>query len=309
MTDAARRTGRTLRLGSLVLFAILVAAPTMVRAEKKLRWQFSPDQQLKQVMVQNVNIAMKLGERDFSTTMTQTIDTQWKIRSVNEEGVADMSQTITRVQMTLKGPGIAYDVDTDAKEIPDGLGKPIAETLKSLVNNSFQLKMNTLGEVIDVTVPEEMANAIQAAPGGEQLAGTFSEEGIENMIIQGTPSFPEKAVDEGAKWSREFSMKIPPVGTMNIVSTYTYAGVQEGDPPLDKLTVGLKQSIDAEGAGGMQINMKDQQTEGTILFDNQAGRMVRSETKQKVTMEISTGGQTIDQVVDQSIEVTFTPVE
>lgn len=298
------------RLVCLALLLTPMALPNNVWAQKVLRWKFTPGQQLNQVLTQDVNLTMTVQGNAIKMSMTQSVDTLWKVNKVDDEGVAELTQTITRVRMSMRGPVGNFDIDTSAEKSPEeGMGKQLADALNALVNKSFQLQMNGQGKVLSVTVPEEMTKALQSTPGGDQLANTFSEEGLKNMITQGTPSFPKEAISKGATWTSEFSMKIPPAGTMGVVSTFTYAGEEDGNPPLDKLDVKLKQTVKTDEDGQFQITMKDQKTDGAIYFDSQAGRMVRSEIKQEMTMEIVAGGQTIDQQLGQTIKVTFAPVK
>jgi hypothetical protein len=298
---ASRILGRLIFCGLLVTWATV---PRSVLAETVLRWRFTAGQELQQTMTQKMTITMSINNREMRTEMNQTIDAVWKINAVDNEGTADMLQTIRRMRITVKGPGGGFELDTDSVEAGEGAAEAVAEALKKLVNADFRLKMNAQGEVIDVTIPAGVTEALQDLPGAEQLAETFSEEGMKNMITQGTPSLPKEGVTEGATWKREMSMKLPPAGTMNTVSTFTYMGIEGDDPPLHKLKVDLTQSI-VPGEGGMKITLKDQQTQGSVYFDNEAGRMTGSEIKQVMTMEISLGGPTVEQKIDQTVKVSF----
>ena len=52
-----------------------------------------------------------------------------------------------------------------------------------------------------------------------------------------------------------------------------------------------------------QLKVKSQDIKGTIHFDNKTGRMSDKETKTKTVMEISAMGQTIEQVMEQTVTV------
>ena len=67
----------------------------------------------------------------------------------------------------------------------------------------------------------------------------------------------------------------------------------------------MKQSVKPAAADGPQVTVKDQTSEGEILFDNEAGRMVRSNIKQGMTLQITVGEQTVDQKLVQTIKVSF----
>lgn len=295
----------------LVLCSVLLgilALPANGLAQTLLRWKFSPGQELKQTMTQEMGVSMSVKEQEIETSVSQTIDGLWKIDAVDDSGVASMTQIIRRIRMAVNGP-VKFEVDTGAAEAPPGIAGSIAAVLKTLVDAEFRLKMNPRGEVLELTVPEEATDALQNLPGGQQVSSMFNADAIKKMIAQGTPSFPEDKVAQGESWKREFSAKISPAVSMDTVSTYTYAGASEDNQDLDKLRVDMKQIIQSDEDEKTQISIVDQKTDGTIYFDNQAGYMVRSNIKQALTTRVAAGGQTFDQQIEQTIKVSFTPVE
>jgi len=57
----------------------------------------------------------------------------------------------------------------------------------------------------------------------------------------------------------------------------------------------------------MQMKIKDQSSDGEVLFNIAAGRLQSTSLKQNVTIEASVNGQPIQQKIDQKIDVTVTP--
>jgi hypothetical protein len=57
----------------------------------------------------------------------------------------------------------------------------------------------------------------------------------------------------------------------------------------------------------MQMKIKDQSSDGEVLFNIPAGRLQSTSLKQNVTIEASVNGVPIQQKIDQKIDVTVTP--
>ena len=57
----------------------------------------------------------------------------------------------------------------------------------------------------------------------------------------------------------------------------------------------------------MQMKVKDQKSDGEVLFNATAGRLGSMSVKQDMTMEIAVAGQTLQQQIHQDIEVKVTP--
>jgi hypothetical protein len=57
----------------------------------------------------------------------------------------------------------------------------------------------------------------------------------------------------------------------------------------------------------MQMKIKEQTSDGEVLFNIPAGRLQSTTLKQNVTIEATVGGQPIQQKIDQKINVTVSP--
>jgi hypothetical protein len=55
------------------------------------------------------------------------------------------------------------------------------------------------------------------------------------------------------------------------------------------------------------MNIKEQSSDGEVLFNIAAGRLHSTSLNQKVTIQANAGGQAIEQKIDQKIDVTVSP--
>jgi hypothetical protein len=124
------------------------------------------------------------------------------------------------------------------------------------------------------------------------------------MVGQAAFAMPEK-LEPGDEWTQKMEMQLPGIGKQITETTYKYEGAKEVDgKEYDVFTPSLK--IRYEG-GATQVNVGDQKSEGQILFDREAGRLQQSELKQNMTLTLSAGGQSIDQKLEQTIEMKHVP--
>ena len=57
----------------------------------------------------------------------------------------------------------------------------------------------------------------------------------------------------------------------------------------------------------MEMKMKDQKTDGEVLFDVEAGELHSMSINQNITLDMVAAGQTMPGTIDQNIEVKVTP--
>jgi hypothetical protein len=63
------------------------------------------------------------------------------------------------------------------------------------------------------------------------------------------------------------------------------------------------------GEGPMKMDLKEQKSDGEILFDAEAGRMHSSKLNQDLAMSVNVGGQAIEQTIHQVVDVKVAPAK
>ena len=100
------------------------------------------------------------------------------------------------------------------------------------------------------------------------------------------------------------------LGTAKVQGTYTYEGTADRDgKTLDKIGYQAKWELGDAKVGGLPVKFKDQTLEGVIYFDNAAGRFVESSITQKMTLELSLAGKTINQSISTESITKLTPAK
>ena len=58
----------------------------------------------------------------------------------------------------------------------------------------FDMRMNTLGEILEVEVSQETLEGLKSLPNAQQMGSLFSKENLVGMIKQGAPAMPKQPV-------------------------------------------------------------------------------------------------------------------
>ncbi|WP_435009766.1 DUF6263 family protein [Tundrisphaera lichenicola] len=296
---------------SLMLGLVLIGGTSPVRAEAtKLRWKFKPGEVLRYTMVQTQSMTTKVKRptpQEFKQGFTLTLDQTWKVKSVDDSGVATLTQTIDRIRTTAELP--QGKVAFDSKEKKD-IGSLAGPLFKMLVGAEFTFKMDGRGAISDIQLPEPMLATLRSKdePAGAQ--GQFSEAGLKNMISQIGLFLPEGPVEPGATWDRKLTIPAGPEGqTRGIEQNYAYRGPEVGKPGK---TAGIELKIKFDPMKPdpeVPVTIKSQESSGRFEFDNEAGRIATSRITEKVELAGSIEGQEISQAGETTTALTLSGSE
>lgn len=286
------------------LFACLLASPT-IADDVPLVWKFQTGDEHQYRMLQRMDMEMALGEanRKIETAVEQVIDMTWKIDQVDEQGQAKVVQKIDRLRMNMQAPGqpeMKYDTDSD--EAPAGFAAMLTPLFKAMTESSFKMTMSPRGQFSDVEMPESFANALKNVPGAAMMGEMFSDDGFANMIQKSSLILPEpKDLQPGHEWSTTSEMKNPQLGVISTQLTYRYLGPREVEGTnFEVFSIKMKMGF-GEGAGGVKVEIADQDTNGEILFNRDAGRLESSKLQQEVDMNVIVGEHTMSQKMLQKV--------
>jgi len=283
-------------------------------AADPLRWKFNVGEKLDYTMVQEMNMAASgaaLGGAGQATTMRQEMDMSWDVQGVNNEGEAVIKQKFDRVKMKMTGANGEFEYDSKSDAAPTGLAALIAPMYKAMTQSEFEITMTARGEVKEVKVPEEVLTALKSSPAAAQMGDIATAEGFKKMISQGALVLPKDSPKEGDTWQTKVEMNNPMAGKQIVETTYRYEGTKEIDgTKYAVIKPELKMSFDAGAAKAPpQLSMKiaDQKSDGEILFNVDKGRLYTTMLTQNVAIDTSFAGQTVQQKIDQKIDVKVTP--
>jgi hypothetical protein len=285
-TPRHARVGRG--IGALtLLIAFHASGGSASAAAPRLAWKFTPGESLHYENVQKTVTELKGdGESISKTAVSQTIDTTWKVQSVDASGAAEMTQTFDRFRVRIESPfGLVEWDSQDGKEPVGAVASGVIPGYKPLVGATFRYKMSPQGELSDIRVPEGLLDKLKGAGITAAGMGTFSEEGLKSMIRDSSLVLPSDPLDK--PWTRETKTPAPPLGTQVIERTFTYEGA---DPASGAEKVGMKLvfKLEQDPSSRSKVEVGSQEGRGSYLFDTRAGRVVSYEQTRKLQLVLTT---------------------
>lgn len=295
-----------------------------VQADEPLRWKFKVGQKLDYNMVQEMQMAASgpAIPQEMKTSMHQEMSMTWEVLGLDDKsGEAVIRQKFDRVKMKMSTPVGGFEYDSKSEEAPTGLGAMVATMFKAMTEGDFEITITSRGEVKDVKIPEQVVTAVKNSPNAAAMGDVASAEGLKKMLSQGSLVLPKDPLKKGDTWSTKVEVKNPTVGKQINETTYRFEGTKEINgkqfaviKPQVKMEFEQEQAAAKEGQPqqpaaqqSMQMKIKDQKSDGEVLFDIPEGRLHSTSLKQNVTIETSVNGQPVQQKIDQKIDVTVTP--
>ncbi|HEV3002849.1 MAG TPA: hypothetical protein VGX78_00240 [Pirellulales bacterium] len=290
-------------LPALVACASLASS---VRADesKTLRWKFVKGETSHYVLEQDVVQEATSDEQSSKTTVKQTFDVTWKVNSVDDQGVAELTRTVERVRINAEGPpeaGPPVAFDSSKK----GMDPRMVESFKPLLKQPFVMKIDPQGVISDVKVPDSTKEALKGPPAPN---GASTEDAFKEMLAADTVEFPAKGLTRGSHWQHTSETQMP-FGKQKVTTTYTYAGPAKHEGhELDKIDMKVHMELlDADrGAKGRpepKPKIVSQESGGVIYFDGEKGRLVSSQMKNTVETEVTQGDKKFTETVNSTMLV------
>ncbi len=304
--DGTRSAGFLVAVAAV---ALLLSSAEPAFAQKMLRWKFEKGQTFAWKMVQDANITMTIGdmEQESSTSFAMTMG--MFVKEVDEDSVASLEITMDRFQMEMEMAGQKMEYDSNSDEAPAGLGEVFKKTFDPLMAMTYTFKMDSLGEILDVEVPEDMLKMLESNPGMQQFGKIFSKETLQDMSSTGWLTLPEEGLNVGDSWDMESETTNPILGKQTVATHFTYEGSEELDGrTVEKISMEMDMEFDedTENELGIKLNIEDMTLTGTFYFDAERGRLAISEIKQEMEADLEVAGQSMHQVTDGTITATIT---
>jgi hypothetical protein len=292
---------------------------TSAQADEPLRWKFKVGEKLDYNMVQEMQMSASgpAMPQEMKTSMRQEMNMTWDVQGVDDKtGEAVIRQKFDRVKMKMSTPVGGFDYDSKSEEAPSGLAAMIAPMYKAMTEGEFEITMTSRGEVKDVKIPEQVITALKNAPNAAAMGDIASADGFKKMISQGALVLPEKPPKKGDTWTTKVDMKNPAFGKQTVETTYRYDGTKEvKGTKFAVIKPQLKMEFENQAAakeGQPQqpaaqqnvMKIKEQTSDGEVLFNIPAGRLHSTSLKQNVTIEANAN---VNMKIDQKIDVTVTP--
>lgn len=299
--------------GGLVLFVLAAIGGPPARGAT-LRWKFKAGETLHYTMDQKTVVSAKIPGVDTKSTLAQTIEMTWAVKSVDSNGQAELTQTITRIRDQVDGTVGTYTYDSKDGKEPDSLiAAAKVPVFKALLGVAVPFKMSPRGEVLEVRVPDTLVKALgELGPTATGAGALLSEAGLKELISRASLILPEEDVADGKTWTQQTKSASPTL-TFILDSTYRNEGpARDVSPDAVKISLTVKAAIQARDADGNPsatgLKIRSQKTQGTYTFDRAAGHILDSTLSESIeigdSVKIGFGTAAVDKEVVQTNDST-----
>jgi len=285
----------------------LLTLPVFVNGDIKLRVKFKEGEVQKLTMTQKQSMSMDIpNQPQMKTEMENVMDMETTCESVDSAGIASLQQKIARARMTMEMPAplnrtIKYDSQA---EVPtDPILAQIDKMMRPMVGANMKMKCDPLGKITDFAMDAEALSGIKDSPAAAFGGEMFSEAGMKQMTEQSALSMPEGELKIGDTWTSATEVNSP-LGKMTVTRDHKYLGPGEKSGQ-EKIGVTAKISLEPDPNSKLPFTatLTSGSGRGEIIFDNNLGRMIQSNIKTKMKMELTVGNQKIQQNIDGEVIV------
>lgn len=289
-------TRTALVLAAAAVFAWASVSPAA--AGEKLAWKFESGEELQYATLQKMEVAVDAGGIEIIFEVDQALDLTWKVKSVNDDGSATLTQSIDRLQFRMNsGFTGEFAYDSSAGEEGEGMiWERMGPILSGLTTGTTEVTITPTGEVKDVVLSDELTEAFTAAEEGQDGAagGLFAllgigmdAETVKLAIADSVIELPAEAQDAGGSWGNTTELEMGPAKQIT-EKTFTFEGSEERDGmKLAKIMLASEMmlEIDEDNEAEVELEITEQESTGALYFDISAGKTVDSSTETVITLE------------------------
>ncbi|MDA1230783.1 MAG: DUF6263 family protein [Planctomycetota bacterium] len=273
----------------------------------ELRVQFKKGEVQKLKMTQKQSMAMQIpGQPLNKTMMSNVMDMETECDDV-VKGIASLRQKLSRARMTIELPAPlsrTLEYDSSDSEPTDPVLVQIDKMMRPMMGVEMTMKSDSLGKITEFAIPASALEGIKNSPAAAFGGDMFSEAGMKQMTEQSALSMPNERMKIGDKWTSATEVKSP-LGKMTVTRVHTYKGTidnTQGQHTID-VTATIALEPDPNSELPFKAKLVSGGGEGQIIFDNNAGRLIRSKINTKMVMELNVGNQIIKQDIDSIVTV------
>lgn len=257
------------RISALALSLTAAAATAQDAQTHLLRFVHQPGSRTFYRRSEEVRARMDLGDVKVDATMSVVMTLEFEVVGVTD-GVADVRQTVHRLQLQMDNSRMQVDYDSDDPKSDAGA---MAE-MTDIVGKSFRMKIDARGRVSDLQAPKDA---------GAAVAGDLARQ-----VGQGLPQLPEEPVALGAGWDTRVPLALGQGGSGDVKVTSRL-------DRIDGAKAFLTQQLDIDTSrlpAGAKVAV--QKAAGSTVLDLAAGRLVESRTDLEMTVTAEQLGRKVE---------------
>ncbi len=305
------------RASKILLSAAVVASlATTSRAQVKLEPKYEAGTALTQETNTKTHQVLTINGQEIETEAEESTTSTRTIGERKPDGTLPVGIKVEALKVNLNLPGgLSFSYDSSApppKDVNDQLAF-LVDIFKAVAGSSYTILVGKDGKVAGVEgLDKLLQRADELNPAAaEMLKSRLNPEQIKKQIAEENAKYPDILVRQGETWKRTESQDLGSGQVLTFEKTYEYLGTVEKDgKTLDKIGVkatSVKYAMDANSPSPLKVEKSDlkvDSSEGTILFDREAGRSVTESLLMRITgsMTMTIQGQQLPAELDLTLD-------
>jgi hypothetical protein len=283
-----------------------------------LKWKFEKGKNFYQTMNTETSQTMKVMNNEVKQTQKQKFYFQYTVGDQTGDNVV-LTQKIIGVVMNIDIGGSKIDYDSTAPNPAGAPQNPLSDFFKQLISTEFKLTLDTKAlKVTKVDGQKEfLEKLVKANPQMKPLLEQILSD--KALIEMAEPTFaviPTEPKAPGENWTRKTTLDMGPIGKYENEYKYTFEGQDASSKDYKiKTETTLKYTPPSDqaaaGVGGLPFkiksaDLKSSNATGSILFNNEKGRVAKSDMSLDLSgsLSIEIGGTTTKVDLSQTQKTT-----
>jgi hypothetical protein len=264
-----------------------------------MRYKFKNGETVRMTMDLVMDNSILLMDRKADMQMLISMDAEYTVKSVAENGDAWADFTITRMTMKATNPasptGITFDSDKEQQN-----ADPKLAALKVFVKTTIPVKVSSIGKILDMNlnpIHEAVARAGEAAALLD--FGKTADKAMKSSFTQLSlkPVSPGDIYEAGT-----IVEKLDNLGEMSMTARYKVLAVSgDGQRVLLQPLGNMSLKPVSGNTGTMKVRMKKGTVDGWLLFDVEKGNIARSAAASGMELSMSQDNVTMKMITDTKI--------
>ncbi len=283
---------------TLATMALVGALCPAAMAQVKLEYKTAEGTSERHKTMAKVDQVLTIAGQEIKTANDVQIVTTSTNGKRRDDGTLPIEIAIESIRSKIKIQDKEFAVDSADKDAKIDLPELafLGDLIKAISGSSYTVVLDAKNDVKFVEGTEKnLAKAGDLPPqAAAELKSRFDAERIKREFVQEHSNLPDGLVREGEPWERTETSDISGGQTLTLKKRYDYKGtVKKDGKTLDKIEVKAfdvvyKMDPNAESPAKVtKSDLKVESSDGTILFDREAGAVVEHAEKYRITGDLT----------------------
>ena len=305
------------RIAGIGLACLALLSTHAVQAQVKLEYKFAEGKKLTYKSTTKTKQILTIQNTAIETENDQVVVSSRTAAKRRDDATLPVEEKVESLHVELSLPGginVTFDSSNPDAKIENPALAFLGEALKLSAETTYTVVLDEQNKVKAVEGTEKLLEkADKLSPQAKDLVhGRMQFDKVKMRFEQELRVLPDVLARPGESWERTEVLDIGSGQTLTFKRKYEYRGTEKrGDKMLDKITnkvteVELKMDPAVDSPlKVVKADLKPAFSEGTLLFDREAGHVVSAKGKLQIKsdmMTLSLNGAELPGALDLTIE-------